>query len=304
MTNREGLNKLMELSNQLDQVDYSDIIDLLKNTIRKIPIPLAKLRANSDIDRARPNIGENLFTSVDELTYIKKQDVIEKYLTGFGRANKPYQPMFYGAIETTVGKPQRMTAIAEVSKLYQNPVGVNLNGELHTVSRWKNKEELIIVEVVFAAEAIKINPDIRKAFEKQTEFAKQAGQDDLEFYTDFLIFISEQFAREVHTHHDYKISTAYTDLILTKPEIQGISFPSVQTEYVGVNVVFEPKVIDKYFDLKVLATQRFYKNILKRILNNHKNCVNPNECYDNIIWSDLEAKYLMPDNYIQHYLAS
>lgn len=304
MTNREGLNKLKELSNQLDKVDYYDIIDLLKNTIKKIPIPLAKLRANSDVDRARPNNVEDLFKSVDELTYIKNQDIIENKLLEFGRANKPHQPMFYGAVETTDLRHQRITAIAEVSKLFQNPVGVNLDGELYTVSRWVNKEELILAEVVFSAEAIKINPDIKRAFEKQTEFAKQAGQDDLEFYADFLVFISDQFAREPQTHHDYKISTAYTELILTKPEVQGVSFPSLRTKYVGVNVVFEPKIIDEYFDVKVLATQRFYKNVLKMFLANHKNCLNPNDCYDNIIWTDLEQKYMASNDYIKNYLTS
>lgn len=304
MTNREGLNKLKELSNQLDQVDYNDIMDLLKNTIRKIPIPLAKLRANSDIDRARPNIGEDLFKSVDELTYIKDQNTIKNKLLEFGRANKPHQPMFYGAIETTEIRHQRITAIAEVSKLFQNPLGINLDGELYTVSRWINKEELILAEVVFSADAIKTNPDIKRAFEKQTEFAKQAGQDDLEFYTDFLIFISDQFTREPLTPHEYKISTAYAELILTKPEVQGISFPSVRTKYVGVNVVFEPKVIDEYFDVKVLATQRFYKNVLKMFFANHKNCLNPKDCYDNIIWTDLEEKYMASNDYIANFLTT
>ncbi|RYE12889.1 MAG: hypothetical protein EOP45_22105 [Sphingobacteriaceae bacterium] len=302
MTNREGLNKLKELSNQLEKVEYEDIMCILKNTIRKIPIPLAKLRAKSAVDRARKNIDEEMFTTIEQLSYIKDKNVIDNYLTEFGRANKPHQPMFYGAVETTDLQYQRITAIAEVSELFQNPNGKNLEGELYTISRWGNKEELILAEVVFASEAIRVNPDIRQAFEKQTEFAKQAGQDDLEFYTDFLVFISEQFAREKQTHHDYKISTAYADLVLKHPDIKGISFPSVQTKYVGINVLFEPQVIDEYFTVEVLATQRLYKNVHKIYLGNHKNCLNPNDCLNNLIWTDLDPKYLTPDEYIQRCL--
>jgi hypothetical protein len=118
------------------------------------------------------------------------------------------------------------------------------------------------------------------------------------------VFISDQFAREKQTHHDYKISTAYVDLVLKHPDVQGVSFPSVQTKYVGVNVLFEPEVIDKYFTVEVLATQRFYKNVQKMYLANHKNCINPNACLDNLIWSDLDPKYLTPEEYIQKYLTT
>ena len=304
MTNREGLNKLKELSTQLDKVEYDDIVDILKNSIKRIPIPLAKLQTNTNIDRARQNIGETLFQNVDQLTYIKDRKVIDDKLTEFGRANQPHQVIFYGALETTNLKHQRITAIAEISKLFQNPNGINLNGEFYTVSRWTNKEELSLAEVVFSSEAIRINPDIRKAFEKQTEFAKQTGEDDLEFYTDFLIFISDQFARPIQTHNDYKISTAYTNFVLTHPQVQGIAFPSVQTQYVGVNVAFKPKIVDDFFSVEVLSIQRFYKNVMKMYLANYKNCLNPNACYDNITWSDLEPQYLTTNEYIQNYLTT
>lgn len=302
MTNREGLNKLIELSTQLDKVEYNFIVDILQNHIKKIPLPIAKLKAGTNVDRVRKNIGDSLFTSVDELSYIKDKEVIEKYLTAFGRVNMPHQPIFYGAIETSNIKQQRITAIAETSELFQNINGVNLEGELYTVSRWSNKEELNLVEVVFSSEAIKKNPDIKRAFEKQTEFIKQTGQDDLQFYIDFLIFISNQFARPKVTHHDYKISTAYANLAFRHQSVHGIAFPSVQTNYIGVNVAFEPQIIDEYFDIEVLSTQRLYKNKMKRVIANHKNCLNPKETYSNLNWTDLEPKYLRSKEDIENSL--
>lgn len=302
MTNREGLNKLIDLSNRLDTVEYDEIVDILKDSIKKIPIPLAKLKANSNIDRVRKNIGDTPFTNVDELSYIRNQKVIDNFLTEFGRANRPHQVLFYGAIETTNLKHQRITAIAETSELFQDRNGVSFEGELYTVSRWTNVVELSLAEVVFSKEAIAINPDIKKNFEMQTEFAKKEGFDDLQFYTDFLVFISDQFARPKQTHHDYKISTAYTNLVLTSDQVQGISFPSVQTRYEGENVAFEPAIIDKYFEVKVLAMQRLYKNKKKLLITNHKNCLNPKECHDNIIWTDLDPEFLTTDEYVQNYL--
>jgi hypothetical protein len=302
MTNREGLNKLKELSNQLDKVEYDIIVDILKNHIKRIPVPLAKLRVNSKVDRARKNIGDDLFNSVDELSYIKRQEDIDNHLKEFGRVNMPYQSIFYGAIESTIIKHQRITAIAETSKLFQDINGVNMHGELYTISRWANKVELNIVEVVFSRDAIKINPDIKKAFQMQMEFVKKVGQDDLEFYEDFLIFISEEFARPIISHHDYKISTAYANLVFKHKLVQGISFPSVQTKYVGENIAFEPHIIDEFFEIEALVTQKLYKNKMKIFLGNHQNCSNPKETYHELKWTNTDSKNLQPKEFIQNML--
>jgi hypothetical protein len=153
--------------------------------------------------------------------------------------------MFYGAIESSRINAQRVTANAETSELFQNRNGVSFDGELYTISRWRNTTELTIVEIVFAQKAIETNPDTKKAFDKQVEFAAALNEDDIAFSQEFLVFISEEFAREKPTHNDYKISTAYTELVLSDPAIHGITFPSVQTGYWGQNVVFPPAIVDQ-----------------------------------------------------------
>lgn len=293
MTNKEALVKLKELSSHLDDVEYSDIIGILKESIRKIPIPIAKLAANTPIDRVRKNIGESLFTNVHEqLSYIKDQYVIDNFLREFGRANEPHQPMFYGAIESSQIGHQRITALAETSELFQDPNAVNLDGELYTVSRWRNSIELSLAEVVFSSEAIKINPNTKKAFEKQSEFAKNLQIDDIDFYIDFLVFISDQFARPKNSHHDYKISTAYANLVLTHPDIHGVAYPSVQTQYMGQNIVFPAKTVDSFLAIGPLATQRLFKNKMRTVINNHMNCVNPSECLTNILWVPVKSQFV------------
>jgi|GEM_PF-1196039 len=293
MTNREALDKLKELSCQLDKVDYSDIVNILKESIRKIPVPIARMPPNTPIDRVRKNVGENPFTDVhNQLSYIKDQNVIDNYLTEFGRANEPHQSMFYGAIESSLIGHQRITALAETSELLQNPDAVDFAGELYTVSRWRNTSELFLAEIVFSQDAIDTNPDIKNAFAKQSEFAKQVGADDIDFYLDFLVFISDQFARPKTGHDDYKISTAYTNLILTNPNIHGIAYPSVQTKYQGQNVVFPPDVVDQYLVVEILSMQRLYKNKMRSYLNNVKNCLAPNDCLDDIVWTELNPQFV------------
>jgi len=292
MTNKEALQKLKDISNKLQTVDYSEIVFTIKSSIKKVPIPLAKLRQKTPVDRARINGGEKLFTKVDQLNYITDKSIIDNYMKEYGRANKPHQPMFYGAVESTLLGKQRATALYEISKLLQDRNSVNIPGELYTVSRWKNKEELMLAEIVFAKEAIKTNPDTKRAFNKQVELAKQLNLPDIDFYMDMLIFFSEEFAREKRTHHDYKISNAYTELILTHPDVQGISYPSVPTKFMGQNVVFSPQVIDNFFTIETLVTQRVHKNAGYVFVNNHKNCENPQNDPNNLVWVDVDPKHI------------
>jgi hypothetical protein len=295
---------LKKMSQDLPNVDYEEIIKILRESIRRIPIPLAILHAHTAIDRARKNIGEALFTDVhNQLSYIRDPDVITNYLTEFGRANKPHQALFYGATSSTLVDTPRITAIAETSALFQDRNGVNLKGELYTVSRWRNNVPLMLLEVVFSQQALAVNPDIRRNYNNQLQMAAKAGYADMGFYEDLLIFFSEEFARPKDTHHDYKISTAYTELAFKHPDVQGIAFPSVQTDYYGQNVVFPPSVVDQYLEVDVLTVQRLHKNKDRMKLNNFKNCENPQDCLSNIVWTDLDPNYIESDDSIQDFLA-
>ena len=302
-TNRQALDTLKQMSLDLANVEYETILDIMRKSITRIPIPIAKLHAHSKIDRIRKNIGNALFSDVhNELSYIKDPAVIANYLTEFGRANKPHQPLFYGSVNSSrVGTP-RITALAETSALFQDKNGINIEGELYTVSRWENIQDLFLAEIVFSNQAIEANPDIRTAFNNQQKLAAEGGFPDMDFYTDFLIFISDQFARPKATHHDYKISTAYSELVLQHPDIHGIAYPSVQTGYWGQNVVFPPAVVDQYLRPTTLAVQRLHKNMDTMHLNNFKNCENPQDCLTKVTWKDIAPEHIASEEYIKAYL--
>lgn len=121
---------------------------------------------------------------------------------------------------------------------------------------------------------------------------KQASPDEVDFYTEFVVFISDQFARPKRTHHDYMISTAYAEYAMNKAGLDGVAFPSVQTRYYGQNVVLKPTVVDKFLTIEVLSTQRVYKNRMNNFVANHKNCANPGDCADNIVWTDLDPQFM------------
>lgn len=268
MSKEEAFLKLQEYSNKLDKISYSEIYNLLRESIIRIPIPMAKFHKDAELDRARLNKGDNLYNSIDDLGYIKDQNIIDNYLNEYGRANMPHQVMFYAAMKTSIIDKPRVTAIAETSRLFQDKNGYNLDGEKYTISRWVSSEEFLIAEMVFSKAAIKSNPDVRKSFENQIQFANNLDEKDIQFYNEFLIFISEEFARKTEKNDDYKISVAYTNLILEHPKVKGVMFPSVQTNYLGANLVIPPSTVDKYFTPKVCSTQILYKTPEKTLIAN------------------------------------
>jgi len=285
----QAFKKLQEYSKDLENVEYEKLIKILKNSISKIPIPLAKLRPDSSVERARANNGTPLFKEIDELGYIKDENIIKK-LNKFGRANKPHEVLFYSAIQTSKLDKARVTAIAETSQLFSDNNSVQMDGELFTVSRWRNKKELIIAEIVYAEEAIKNNEDVKASYEKQKQFAKELKGVDSEFFEDFLIFISNEYARIAESHHDYKISTAYTELVLTHNDVQGITYPSVQTSYVGANLVLPTNIVDQFLYPEVATTSMLYKNKMKMIIVNGGHI--SKELGKEIKWEELDKKYI------------
>lgn len=300
MTKEEAFEMLKKYSTNLDKINYEEVYLLLKKSIKRIPIPLAKFHYNTEVDRARLNRDNELFTKIDDLGYIKDQFVIENYLSEFGRANKPHQVMFYAGVKTSSIVTPRVTAIAETSKLFQDKDGKNLEGEKYTISRWRTKKEFFVAEIVFAKDAIINNPDIKKAYENQIKFAHELNEVDIEFYKEFLIFISEEFARKIEKNDDYKISVAYTNLILEHPDVEGVVFPSVQTNYFGANIVLPPLTVDKYFLPEVCSTQILYKTPDKTLFANGEHyCDEITE--DELNWKLMEKQYLTTKEKVNSY---
>lgn len=112
------------------------------------------------------------------------------------------------------------------------------------------------------------------------------------FQLEVIRFISDQFAREKVSHHDYKISTAYADIVVNTAGVAGLAYPSVQTAYQGQNIVVPPRVVDESLRITALSVQRLHKFNEKMVLNNYKKCTNPSACAENIVWSDLDAKHV------------
>lgn len=122
--------------------------------------------------------------------------------------------------------------------------------------------------------------------------AHNLSKKDLEFHLEFLKFISEQFSKRVINPDDYKISAAYTNLVLLHPDVNGVAYPSVQTDYFGVNIVLPPEIVDSILKPKVCSTQIVYKNGLHTLIANGENFCDEIDQTKDIIWKQTDKKDL------------
>lgn len=288
-----AFRNLEEVRNNLENIDFDYIVELIKNSLVKIPFSTAKLKPGMLIDRVRFNSPpeETLFKSEESVSYIKDKKAIADFLTEYGRANKPHEVIFYGAIESTKIPTQRVTAIFEKSELLESKDSVHLEGELYTLSRWEVIKEMEVVEVVFSDLAIKSNPDTKKAFEYH--FNNIYNDPNREFFLRQLKFFSDEFARKINSDNDYKISVAYTDVALNHAGYSGIIYPSVKSDYKGQNVALKPSVIDNNLILKHVSTIRLHKNKEKAFLNNHKYVSDFGVKNSKFTWSDTDKENVL-----------
>ncbi|MDE3740533.1 hypothetical protein [Maribacter polysaccharolyticus] len=292
----KAFKELISYSVKLDEIEYKDIRDLIKESLRHIPITTAKLHKNTPIDRVRINGKIKFFNKEDDLTYIKNKSVIEKRLLEFGRANKPHEPLFYGALESSLIKQNRLTAFLETSTLLRDTKSVCLEGQLFTLARWVTNKELIIAEIVFSDDALKNNPDTLKSFNNHFEQIKMHPM--REFGLQQLQFFSNEFSKEAKSHHDYKICVAYSDLLLNDYGIAGITYPSVQSGYQGQNLVLRPDIVDKHLKLYSVSTHRMHKNQMESFLGNYFHTQNFGKDNSNFVW---DLKECDEENIIKYY---
>jgi hypothetical protein len=278
----KALNEIIAYRDRLDEIEYEDIKTLIKESIRHIPIALAKLHKGAAIDRARINQNIPFFNSQNELSYITDEEDIKKYLTEFGRANKPHQPLFYGALASELIKENRMTAYLETSTLLRDTEVINLEGELFTLSRWITNQELIVPEIVFSEKAIVSNPQIAESFTLHYNALMQEPMRELALRQ--LQLFSQEFARKANSHHDYKIAVAYADLLMSEGNHPGVIYPSVQSGYQGYNVVLRPDIVDKHLFLTNVSTHRVHKNKMQLTMANYYHTTNFGENNSNFVW--------------------
>lgn len=258
MTQNPTLTFLEQVRDNLDHVNYDLIYQSIADLKDKF-VPTALIHKGSFIDRVRVNKADEIFSGIDQVSYISDKDVLEKHVD-FGRANEPKQGVFYGSIITPQIEHPRAVAYFETSELLKNLDKHPNTEEVFTLSRWRLIENIEVVEMIFSEEALKANEYNRLSLENQIKNYKHLPLADHYEYQGKLF--SDEFARndiKKGEQFKYKISAAYFNYVNRNSHLRGITYPSVASKYLGQNVALLPEIVDKCLKLESVAMFRFQR---------------------------------------------
>lgn len=241
----------------LEEVDENALFSKIQELVF-IPFPTAMLQNTFYVDRIRINDGDKLFTSEEQISYRKDEQNIEKY----GRANLQKQSLFYGAFESENIHLPRFVNLIETSEIFRD---IEKNEHLDkvfyaTLGRWKLKKNTEVLEIIFSEEYLK-SEENKRAFDYHYEKLIKSLPDFEQRLKLILEFFTSEFAKKIiKSHHQYKLSAIYFNLSLnSSPNIGGVKYPSVKSDYLGYNLALLPDFLDENFELANVALLKIDK---------------------------------------------
>jgi hypothetical protein len=263
MNVEEILDLLTKASKDLSNFPYDRILNAI-NSITISDLFGVRVPKGQVVLRARPSKGKD-FSNIEEVSYPKST-------IAFGRANRPSNPMFYGAITS---KPEEnyldQLVLLFLELLELKRTNITSEGEKKlTVGRWFNDEDLFVFVMIFHEEYLKKNSHLIEGFHNYLDIIKQSSNNISQLQ--ILKFIAADFAKSnINSDNDYKISAAFVESMLKKSliKIDGIIYPSVRCEGEYFNIALTPECVDSKMSLhEVVTTTVYYKN--KVVINDYE----------------------------------
>lgn len=250
---------LENLKNKLQNLETNSInlsrIEIQKelSSVEGMSLHFCILRKGTHVYRARPNLGKELFLHKRDISYISEPSKVEEIK--IGRANVEKQPIFYGSISSNEVKEGRVPAIFETACLSD----IDFNTDYYmTIGQWELLEDIELFEIIFHDEAIAKNSYVREAFGNQVDNLRGLDKSRKEYAITLQKFLCSQFGRKTNCKENnsdkYKISASYAQVVYNL-NVNGIVYPSVQTNFEGLNVALLPSVVKTSLKLKRVALQ-------------------------------------------------
>ncbi|SRX54538.1 hypothetical protein [Aequorivita sp. CIP111184] len=243
---KEIIAKLSKLKADNSISSYPHIKNILKN--QRIPIAYTELKPFKLI-RYRSHNDSNLdklFESSQDLSY--RTDILN--IDKLGRANESGQGLFY-----CNDNENQKTGITEIVSIFRG--NENSEEEVLTIGAWDVNENLTLAMILPSEQIIGNNKDFDMMKADFNRFEESPEFEDLKIFNEFL---ANEFTLDIEKHNsNYKISCAFAMYIKEQiPEVDGIMYASVKSEYKGVNIVLWPEVVDKKLEF-VAARKTVFK---------------------------------------------
>jgi hypothetical protein len=236
-------------SKNLVGVTYENIFRLVNelelSNIISFPIPDGVY-----VFRIRPSKKEP-FSKITEISFNPKAE------KKFGRANTPNKPMFYGSFAAPNMQNPIITNTAEIIHILANGNNKIENNSVElTFGKWRIEKPLPVVPIIFNEIHLSKHKIFRPLYDSYMSYNQNNHRNK-----EIIKFIAQEFSKvNIKSNLDYKISAAFTELILKnyKGKIEAIIYPSVRTDGEGFNIAISPDFVKQYLKLHSVVTIRMY----------------------------------------------
>jgi hypothetical protein len=231
---------------------YTLIQNILKDDITLLALLGKTFEPGMLLYRCRKNENYEIFNSIEDLTYRKDLEKIEKY----GRANEPLQSIFYAA-------DFRATAIGEVHEAFRGEKYKNINEISTTTSCWKVVKNLDLTLMIGNSKAQEANELINIYSTDIKELVSNEFGSDLDKVFEINNYFSDEFAYDIKDNPDnYKICCAFAQLAYQNSD--GIAYPSLQRKFEGLNFAIKPESVREKLQFVCAVHDKFKKVEEKR----------------------------------------
>jgi len=248
---------LDQIRHNLNYADF-DLIYRSISDLRGKCLPTALIEKNANIDRIRINKPGEVFTSIDEINYIKDPNILKNHVK-YGRANIAGQGVFYGSIISHQIQDSMLVAYIETSELVKMNKSIDFEEDF-TLGRWRVKEKIEVADMIYNEEPLKVNQYSQEALAMQKP--KYENLTIAEHCEEQLKFFSDEFARNdilKGEDYSYKISSAYANYLWKNTPFRGVTYPSVATKYFGQNIALLPELVDRFLNLEKVVQCKFIR---------------------------------------------
>lgn len=245
----EKISKILDLLEAKE--DNVHTLYKIFNSVNEHGLPIIRflLPVGTSFIRQRINESGKYFSLISDLSY-PPADKVTKY----GRANIPYNPMFYCCTfrkSTEVDSTPRYVALLETSNFVKD---INNSGiERATCSKWVSHKELSLIALPFSTTYLNPCKDI-KEIQKKWKEAIAIGEINSESL-ELIEYMSNEIAKPFNNGNTeyFKIAHFIYYLMRINPKTKdadGLLYPSVPAGGEGYNVVLKPEVVDKYISFE------------------------------------------------------
>jgi len=249
----DSLNKIDNSKQNIDEL-YSVFY-----SIDELSIPIVRFFLGKDefVLRLRINPKKEELEYVSDLTYPPYN-----VCRNFGRANIPYNSLFYCCYQTLEPNAvySRILALLETSSFLKDASSKGI--ERSTLSKWVIKEPLELLMMPFYAQYSRPNPlidKIQEAWNKRV-ISEKVNEEGLELMN----YMSQELGREAPDNISYfKIANFIYYLLFINGKtknVDGIIYPSVPAAGEGFNIVLKPASVDEKLQFDMASQMLLYKN--------------------------------------------